>query len=236
MLMSPIIMNRYLSILLISCAFISCNAQTEAYVWNIAGALVKESPTNHSRTIKKLQFGESVNRAHFTASTPITNSVQSLLGNYPIKSHWTMVEFGDQIGYIFEPNISNDKVPTIVEYGINRIDFKKILGDKVNDTILVNKKDFEIQTEIEFYRNGSYSYTSFDGCFDHVYEFNNIEFNKALLIAMSMYSDDFNGDLYTPQFSEEQNGSIMFWGTEATVQVIITKTEQGWKIFSYDCP
>ena len=233
-------MDKYLYIIFLSLIFNYGNAQTKAYVWNIAGVQVKESPTNHSKTIKKLKIGENVIRSHFTASTPITHTTQSTLGYYPIKSHWTMIEFGDQIGFIFEPNISNEKVPTIEEYGMTRIDFKKLLGDKINDTTIIetrtiDKKEFEIETEIEYYVNGSYEYTAFDGCFDHTYEFTNIEFNKALLIAMSMYSSNLNGDIYTPEFSEEQEGSIMFWGTEATVQVIISKTKNGWKIYSYDC-
>jgi hypothetical protein len=232
--------NKYLYILLLILPFNCANAQTKAYVWNVTGAQVKESPTNHSKTIKKLKFGEYVTRSHFTDSTPVTKSTQSPLGNYPIVSHWTMVEFGDQIGFIFEPNLSNDKVPTIEEYGIIRINYKQLLGKKINDTSLIetqiiDKREFKIETDITYYVNGSYEYTAFDGCFDHTYEFTNIEFNKVLLIAMSMYSSDITGGIYTPQFSEEQDGSIMFWGTEATVQVIISKSKNGWKIYSYDC-
>jgi len=233
-------MIRYLYILLISLTFNNCYAQTRAYVWNITGAQIKESPTNHSKTIKQLKFGDFVTRSHFTSSTTVTKSTQSPLGNYPIESQWTMVEVGEQIGFIFEPNISNDKVPMTEESGMNKIDYKELLGDKLNDTILIetkiiDKREFKIETEIEYYVNGSYEYTAFDGCFDHIHKFTNIEFNKALLIAMSMYSSNLNGDIYTPEFSEEQDGVIMFWGIEATVQVVITRIKNGWEIYSYDC-
>jgi hypothetical protein len=233
-------MTKYLLLILLFITFNSAKAQTKAYVWNIAGVEVKESPTNHSKTIKKVQLGEYVTRSHFTSSTPAIISTQSPLGNYSLESHWTMVEIGEQIGFIFEPNISNDKVPTLEEYGMTKINYKELLGEKISDTTLsktqiIDKKEFEIETEIEYYVNGSYEYTAFDGCFDHTYEFKNIEFHKVLFIAMSMYSTYINGNIYTPLFSEKQEDSIMFWGTEATVQVIISKTKNGWKIYSYDC-
>lgn len=233
-------MNKYLYIVFLGSIFNFGNAQTKAYVWNIAGVQVKESPTNHSKSIMTLKIGEYVTRSHFTVSTPSMNTTQTPFGGYPINSHWTKVEFGDIVGFVFEPNILNEEVPIIDEYGITRIDYKKLLGDKVRDTTFIESKtienkEFETEKEIEYYVNGSYEYTAFDGCFDHTYEFTNIEFNKALLIAMSMYAFTVNGELYTPQFSEEQEGVIMFWGTEATVQVVIAKTKNGWKIYSYDC-
>ena len=220
--------------------FGNANCQTKAFVWNLLGTEIKEAPSLDSKTISTIAFGDTVMRAHFTRSTPHVTDTLSIIGGYPNSSHWTMVDFNHGIGWVFESNISNDSVPTIREYGFTKIDYLSLLGDSVGDTVIVEKKmigvhELTSETSIKYFQNGSYEYTAFDGCFDHTYIFTKIDFKEILHVAMSMYSIKVNEEIHTPEFLKTEADIIIFIGTEATVEVVISKTKNGWKIFSYDC-
>jgi len=227
------------TLLLISLIFISnlVIGNDLQYVWNLEGTTIKVGPSKHTQTIKNLKLGDSVQIAPFNRDQ---NTVHSSLGNYPMTGNWIMVNLGDTIGFVFAGDISIRRPKLTDRFGLRSIDYQKYLGDKIKDTTelaerSINDSFFEIERDIIIYEFGKYETEFFDGCFDHYYTFTNLDFNEVFFIMMSMYGLKVNNETIFPGFSEQINGQIKFWGLELTFEIIMTQTENGWQIYSYDC-
>lgn len=196
-------------------------------------------PSRHSRAIEKIDFGNKINFE--LIESEIINTTQSTRSGYGLKGKWLKINYNNQIGYLFNGDISDNMPPIKMINGTIKIDYEQILGKKLNDksiteTVDIENKSYEVKTLIDSFENGFYSYSAFDGCFNHNYTFMNLSFIEVFHLAISKYSFKFIDELILPRFFEEQNGEIRFWGAGDLVgEVIIRKTKNGWQIYSYDC-
>lgn len=210
------------------------------FVWNILGTEIKDSPTKHSKTLKKLEIGQIVRIAHFTKDKNVETK-HSSLGSYPVTDSWILVEYeAESLGYIFAGNLSERKPRLTIEDGRKILDYNQYLGFLVKDSTYtlkrkINDQNFKVEGSLKSYEYGSYKLESSDGCFDHFYTFRGLEFNEAFFLMMSMYGLKVGDETFLPSFSEQINGQIKFWGLELTFEIIMTQTENGWQIYSYDC-
>lgn len=210
------------------------------FVWNILGTDIKDSPTKHSKTLKKLEIGQVVRIAHFTKDKNI-ESKHSSLGDYPLTASWLLVEYEtESLGYVFAGDLSERKPRLTSENERIILDYNQYLGFLVKDSAYtikrkINDQSFKVKVSFNKYEYGTYKLETSDGCFDHYYTFRGLEFNEAFFLMMSMYGLKVGDETILPSFSEEINGQIKFWGLELTFEIIMTRTEKGWQIYSYDC-
>ncbi|MCC9165348.1 hypothetical protein [Pontibacter harenae] len=213
-------------------------AQEVLYVWSLTGTELKRMPSQASETLESFPFSSKVVfKSRKEDSVP---TIQSRESGYWLQGYWMKIESKGLVGYIFSADFSATAPPKVIENGFERINMEAILGSKLSDTLILGSTTIEsqvYQTEnhLTKFQNGRYTYEPFDGCFDHTYTFYSLDKAQVFHLALSMYRSKVGDQLATLQFFEEQNGEIKFWGTEATVEVKISKSDLGWQIFSYDC-
>jgi len=213
-------------------------AQEVLYVWNLTGTELKKLPTQASEILENFPFSSRI--IFKSKKEDKVLSIQSKESGYGLQGYWMKIESKGSVGYIFSADLSATAPPKIIDNGLVRIDLEAILGRKLSDTSILGSTTIESQmyqteTRLTKYLNGTYTYEPYDGCFDHTYTFYSLDRAQVFHLALSMYRSKVGNQLATLQFFEEQNGEIKFWGTEATVEVKISKSDLGWQIFSYDC-
>jgi len=110
---------------------------------------------------------------------------------------------------------------------------------EIRRKIKLNDVEYEITDELSTYEYGTYTYTPFDGCFDHTYVLQKISFNEAYHLMIEMYSSKMKTIdglmVEKPSFIENTDGVYKFTGTEATGEIQIRVKDNRVEIFSYDC-
>lgn len=233
-------MRNKILIFIIICSSSQLYSQEYAFVWNLLGSKIYNSPSQHSSVLKKLEIGDSIKIAHYSNDNSPIDTRQKTISGFTQSDLWIPVELDTNIGFVFMGDFSTRKPKLMDHQTVKILDYENHLGPKLRDTsfqkkTIINKVSYNIECTTEFYEHGNYKFETFDGCFDHIHFFQNFSFNEIFHVAMSMYSFKVEDELITPIFFEEQEGEIRFWGTEATVEIIIRKTKNGWEIYSYDC-
>ncbi len=222
--------------ILLSTTF-SCQNQekhTELTVINILGAKVYEKPTFDSKTLTILRVGKTIKIDQHIES----NEKAEIGKEFPLAGKWIKPKNID--GFIF----SSDLTDKDVEIGTDK--FGKIFIDlrgKLTDEKTEEKQmetpmgKFPKYFEYKYYESGNYTYIEWDGCFDHIYNYEKLSINEVYHQMVSDYSVLINGnEISIPPFLAKADNIIKFEGKGATQDLTIEHNENGSiTVSSYDC-
>tara|TARA_R100000935_G_scaffold56703_1_gene88963 strand:- start:571 stop:1176 length:606 start_codon:yes stop_codon:yes gene_type:complete len=198
------------------------------------GAKVYEKPTFNSKTLTELSIGKTV-----VIEQSIDTQERLYMGNgFSLKGHW-IKPIGIN-GFVFSSDLTDKKAEIgKSKHGYTFINLLGSLKEKKEDkeTIKTDQGDFPKFFEYKYYENGNYTYTSWDGCFDHVTEYKNLSLNEVYHQMVSDYGMMMNGDEFqVPMFKEKAGNTIKFEGEGATQDLQIEIKENGTIVVSsYDC-
>lgn len=211
--------------------------KTEWCVINMLGAIVYEKPTFKSKILTKLNVGENV-----MIEKIIKTDEQFKLGNgFSLTGNW--VKPLDVKGFVFSSDLTDKKVKIgINKYGQKYITLLGKLIDKKEEKKLIKAENgvFPKYFEYKYYENGTYTKTSWDGCFDHMTAYKNLNLNEVYHQMVSDYGmtkTDLNREsFWIPKYQETIEKTIKFEGKGATEDLKIELKENGLiAVSSYDC-
>ena len=209
----------------------------ELCVINMLGAKVYERPTFKSKTITQLKIGENI----IIENLVETNEEMEIGNGFSLSGDW--IKPIDIKGFIFSSNLTEKKVEIgKSKYGQPFINLLGKVTEKKEEKKLVKLENGEFPQYIEYkyYENGTYTYSSFGGCFDHLTEYKNLSLNDVYHQMVSDYaiiSIDVNEtSIRIPRILEKTDNIINFEGEGATEDLKIELKENGGIIVSsYDC-
>lgn len=209
----------------------------ELHVINLLGAKVHEKPTFNSKILTELQVGEIIK-----IEKSIETKDSLIIGErFSLKGFWMKPKTID--GFVFSSDFTNKNV----EVGINRHGqtFINLLGNLLDEKekeeiIKVENGEFPKYYKYKYYENANYSYTSWDGCYNHITKYKNLTLNEVYHQMLSDYVillNTTNGnELCVPKFLEKSGNSIKFESEGASQDLQILIIDSGiFEVSSYDC-
>jgi hypothetical protein len=207
---------------------------TDLCVINMLGAKVYEKPTLESKILTELKVGENI-----IIENIVQTDEQMKIGNgFSLSGNW--IKPMNINGFVFSSDLSNKNVEIGQnKYGQTYINLLGKLTDKKEEKKLVktDNGEFPKYFEYKYYENGTYTYTAWDGCFDHITEYKNLKLNEVYHQMVSDYGGIMNvNEFWIPIFQEKSGNFIKFEGEGATEDLKIEVKENGKIIVSsYDC-
>ncbi|MFH4969400.1 hypothetical protein V8G61_14435 [Gaetbulibacter sp. M240] len=208
--------------------------KAELCVINMLGAKVYEKPTFESKTLSELKVGENI----IIEKTIQTEEQFEIGKGFSLNGNW--IKPKNINGFIFSSDLTDKNVEIgQSEYGQTFINLLGIMTDKKKEEKLIQTENGEFPKyfEYKYYENGTYTYTSWDGCFDHVTEYKNLTLNE---VYHQMVSDYYglmgDNETWIPIFQGKEGSIIKFEGEGATEDLKIeTKENEIIVVSSYDC-
>ena len=208
--------------------------KTEFSVINILGAKVYEQPTFASKVLTEIPIGGIIQPERSIE----TNEAFAIGKGFFLSGKW--IKPMDINGFVFSSDLSSKKVETgTSDYGQEYIN---LLGELISEQSEEKKIKTEIgefpqYCEYKYYENGKYSLTIWDGCFDHMTEYQNLTLNEVYHQMVSDYGLLMNGkDFLVPEFQEKAGNILKFEGLDATQDLKIELKENGiFVVTSYSC-
>lgn len=207
---------------------------TNLYVINYEGAKIYDTPNFKSKSKKRLKNGQniaiqdSLNRDELTINTEIT-----------LRGYW--LKLVDNKGYVFSSDFTKIK-PAVEKSDIITVSLlgKKLKTKTVKQREKINEKYFEVENVITTYDNATYQYIALDGCWDHIYTFDNLSFSEVYHHTMNQYivfyGNEDNQTIEKPKFIKRNDFDFVFEGVDATIELIIRTNKDGkYETYSYDC-
>jgi len=198
------------------------------------GAKVYEKPTFDSKTLTEIPVGETILIEKFIETKEKFN-----VGiDFSLSGKW--IKPNGINGFVFSSDLTDKKA----EIGKSKYGqtFINLLGNLKNEktekkNIKTDNGEFSKYFEYKYYENGTYTYTAFDGCFDHVTVYKNLTINEVYHQMVSDYGLLMNKKEYwIPIFQEKLGNTIKFEGEGATENLKIEIKENGIIVVSsYDC-
>jgi hypothetical protein len=210
---------------------------TDLCVINMLGAKVYEKPTLESKILTELKVGENI-----IIENIVQTDEQMKIGNgFSLSGNW--IKPMNINGFVFSSDLSNKNVEIGQnKYGQINVDLKGNLIDEKEEEKKIKTENgvFPKYFEYKYYVNGTYTYKSWDGCFDHITEYKNLTISEVYHQMVSDYGinmSDINGtSFWIPIFKEKSGNFIKFEGEGATQDLKIELKENGNIIVSsYDC-
>ena len=171
--------------------------------------------------------------------TIIQTNEQMEIGNgFSLSGNWIKPE--NITGFVFSSDLSAKKV----EIGKNEFEqtYINLLGKLIDEKdekklIITENGEFPKYFEYKYYENGTYSYTAWDGCFDHITEYKNLFLNEVYHQMVSDYYGIMSDNAtWIPKFQVKEGNVIKFEGEGATEDLKIElKENNSIAVSSYDC-
>ncbi len=208
--------------------------KTELYVINMLGANVYEKPTFDSKILTELKVGENV----IIQKTIRTNDQFKIANGFSLAGNW--IKPMDVNGFVFSSDLTDKNVEVgKSKSGQTYINLLGKLIDKKKEKKLIKtgNGEFPKYFQYKYYENGTYTYTAWDGCFDHNTKYKNLTLNEVYHQMISDYGGIMNeNEFLTPIFKEKSGNFIKFQGQGATEDLKVELRENGEIIVSsYDC-
>ncbi|MBW4971353.1 hypothetical protein KZY98_12845 [Croceibacter atlanticus] len=206
----------------------------ELCVINMLGAKVYEKPTLESQTLTKLIVGKNI-----IIEKIIQTDEEMEIGNgFSLSGNW--IKPMNINGYVFSTDLSDKNVEIgKSKYGQTYLNLLGELTNKREEKKLIKTENGEFPKyfEYEYYKYGTYTYTAWDGCFDHVTEYKNLTLNEVYHQMVSDYGGIMNeNEFWAPIFQEKSGNYIKFEGEGATQDLKIELKGNGIiTVSSYDC-
>lgn len=203
-------------------------------VINMSGAKIYESPTFASPTLNVMPMG-----AILLVEERIGSEEEQQVGvGFSLSGEW--IKSAGTEGFIFSSDLTSRRLKTgLNDHGMPFID---LLGDFTGE----EKEKKQVETPggefpkvmiHRYYENGTYSYTAWDGCFDHVTEYRGLELHEVyhqLVSDYSLFMSD--GSLEMPQFEGKSGNKLKFGSIGASEDLTLELKEDGVVVVSsYDC-
>ncbi|WP_375417749.1 hypothetical protein [uncultured Hymenobacter sp.] len=225
-------------------AFIPDTAKpkTKLYVVAITGADLHETPSFTSKIARRLPLGVVVNAQQTVAS----DDVKWIGAGFALSGDWIEVTTPAYTGYIFSSDLTPRR-PTIKKSrsGMLYIDLLGTTKSSRTEKQLVASAAKNLLREyatkdITEYANGTYTMTTYDGCFDHVYAFRQLTLNEVYHHLISNYSGYDGKKLKQPKLLSKKGNvytfTCGFGDSDATQELQLTIHEKGILIISSsDC-
>jgi hypothetical protein len=208
--------------------------KNEFCVINMLGAKIYEKPTFDSKVLTELAV-----RKTLIVEKSIKTKEQFKIGlNFSLSGNW--IKPNGINGYIFSSDLTDKKADISPnEYGQINVNLRgKLISEKTEEKqIKTENGEFPEYFEYKYYENGTYTYTSWDGCFDHVTEYKNLTLSE---VYHQMVSDYYglvgDNESWIPIFQGKEGNIIKFEGEGATQDLKIEIKENGiFIVSSYDC-
>lgn len=191
-------------------------------------------PDLHSQVVDTI---ETVSRI---PSSEIFKTSQKLkIGeNFELVGSFIKVTRNKTMGFVYSSDLSTIK-PIIIndENDVTQISLlgEIIKKEEIKKPKIYNYKEYLVDEKIIEYQNAIYIYSSFDGCFDHVYKTRNLKLNEVYHQMLNHYV--FNGQsILIPKYLKKQGNSIHFQSEglieNLKIEIIDNKS---FVISSYDC-
>lgn len=208
---------------------------TELCVINMLGAKVYEKPTFQSKTLTELKVGEII-----SVEFIIQTDEKMEIGNgFSLSGNWIKPKYIN--GFIFSSNLSDKNVEIGKnEFGQTYINLLGDITDKKEEKKLIKTENGEFPKyfEYKYYENGTYTYTAWDGCFDHITKYKNLTLNEVYHQMVSDYGGEMSeNDFRIPKLKEITGNYLKFNVLlGATEDLKIEIKENGvYIVSSYDC-
>tara|TARA_R110002051_G_scaffold290310_2_gene353661 strand:+ start:339 stop:1037 length:699 start_codon:yes stop_codon:yes gene_type:complete len=207
--------------------------KTELCVINMLGSKVYEKPTFKSKSLTEFKVGENI-----IIENIIQTDDQMEIGNgFSLAGNW--IKPMNVNGYVFSSDLTDKNVEIgKSKYGQTYINLLGKLTNKKEEEKLIKTENGEFPKyfEYNYYENGTYTYTAWDGCYNHVTEYKNLSLNEVYHQMVSDYGGIMNeNELWTPLFLEKSGNFIKFEGEGATEDLKIELKDGIILVSSYDC-
>ena len=203
-------------------------------VINMLGAKVYEKPTFEPKTVSELPIGENI-----IVEKSIETKERFRIGeNFSLSGKW--IKPNGINGFVFSSDLTDKKADISPnEYGQTNLNLRgKLISEKSEEKQIKTENGvFPKYFEYKYYENGTYTYTSWDGCFDHVTEYKNLTLNEVYHQMVSDYYGIMgDNETWIPIFQGKEENIIKFEGEGATEDLKIETKENGIIVVSsYDC-
>ena len=232
-------------LLILAFGIIACSSKKKEnernyfYVINTFGADLYESPSLESKVIQKIKVGEKI-----IAKEILKTGESRKIGNeFYLQGNFIKIKNESFSGFIFSSDLT--KLKPELNKIFEGILIPNILGKEKSKKIekrveKFDNKEYEIEDEITEFENGTYTYTAFDGCFDHVYVIKNMTLNEVyhqLTFHNIIINETKEGNfIEIPKFIQKKGNEYLFEDNGATQELKIIENKDGtFTISSYDC-
>jgi hypothetical protein len=207
------------------------------YVINALGADLYERSSLNSKVIKKIKVGKKI------IANEILKTIQSkkIENNFYLSGSFIKTQTESINGFIFTSDLTKIK-PSLKDI-YKGIIIPDIDGKEKNKRIekrieKYDNKEYEIEDEITEFENVTYTYTAFDGCFDHTYLYKNLTLSEVYhqLTVNQVVINETDMKIEIPRFIEKKGNEYLFEGEGATQDLKIIDNKDGtFTVSSYDC-
>ena len=221
-----------------SCSFgQNTNDKNTFYVINVLGAELYEQPSLDSKVIKNIKVGEKIIAKEIlkTRQSKKIGKELYLAGNF------IRIQNESFNGFVFTSDLTKIK-PSLSEI-YEGIMVPDIQGKEKNKKTVkriekFDNKEYEIEDEITEFENVKYTYTAFDGCFNHIYLYRNLTLSEVYhqLTVHQIVINETDKKIELPKFIEKKGNEYLFEGEGATQDLKIINNKDGtFTVSSYDC-
>lgn len=213
----------------------SCQNQKENQnysVINLYGAKVYAKPSFSSKVVSEIKLGEFI-----TSERAIEAEEQKKIGNgLELNGKWIKIN----VGYVFSSDLSNKNVETGKNsHGQPYVDLLGNLLRKNSEkkNVKTENGEFPKYLEYKYYENGTYVYTAWDGCFDHVITYRNLDLHEVYHQMVSDYHLLLNdNEIVIPNVKKVEENVFWFEDLDAIQDLKIERNKDGsFSVSSYDC-
>ena len=209
--------------------------KTEFCVINMLGAKVYEKPTFDSKTLMILKVGKNI----IIEEEIKTEEKFEISDGLTLNGNW--IKPLNVNGFIFSSDLTDKDVEIGKnKYGQTYINLLGKLTHKKEEEKLIKteKGEFPKYVEYKYYENGIYTYSEFDGCFDHITKYKNLTFSEVYHQMVSNYGGEMNeNDFKTPKLLELNDNYLKFdvlIGATQDLKIEIQE-DSTFIVSSYDC-
>ena len=237
-------MKKTLFLTILIFGIISCssgqkeNKKSVFYVINVLGAELYEKPSLDSKVIEKIKVGKNVIAKEIFK----TGGQSKKIGNdFYLAGSFIKIQKGKNKGFVFTSDLTTIKpIFREIQKGIiiPDIDGKEKNKRTKKRIVKYNNKEYEIEDEITEYENVTYTYTAFDGCFNHTYLYKNLTLSEIYhqLTVNCVVINETDMKIEIPRFIKKNGNEYLFEGEGATESLKIIDNKDGtFTISSYDC-
>lgn len=215
------------------------NFKESFFIINVLGANVYKEPSLDSEVIEKIKPNVKI------IAEKILEPKQrvSIDNEFYLEGNFVKINHKGTSGYIFSSDLT--KIKPELKKIYDNIFIPNIQGKEKSKRIkkrteTFDNKEYEIEDEITEYENLTYTYTAFDGCFDHVYLYRNMSLSEVyhqLTIHYIGINETLEGNfIEIPKFKEKKGNKYFFVSEGATQDLKIIDNNDGtYTISSYDC-
>ncbi|RSK48429.1 SH3 domain-containing protein [Hymenobacter rigui] len=214
-------------------------ASLSRYCINRAGTAVYSQPSFQAAVRQQLPVGQAIRVAEVRPSSATCTIGPGLA----LPGDWLRIDLNGTPGYVFSSDVTARR-PQVLRDSDGRA-YVSLLGVEGRHRTLQqpgvsNHPGDKAEVTITQFANGTYTYTAYDGCFDHVYVFTTLTLAEAYHQMINSHSAYENGKLRQPQLSARKGKEILFENKEVAGDAsqdlkLVIRPDKRIELRSYDC-